>query len=247
MLQEERQNIIINQINLHHKVLTTELSKSLNVSLDTIRRDLHELEESGRIVKVHGGAVSKSFHIPFQQPKVYAREEKKEVAHKALSVFKDGMNVLMGGGTIMLELARIIPKNHKGTIFTVSPLVALEIAQRSNIRVILIGGEVSHDAYVCTGPTVISQLSELHVDLAFIGANGMSIKEGLTDQDWDVVQVKKALMKAADKTIVMCISEKIDLSQKLIVNPLRAIQILITDLSPTDKRLQKYSKTMKVM
>jgi DeoR/GlpR family transcriptional regulator of sugar metabolism len=247
MLQEERQNIIINQMNLHHKVLTTDLSKLLNVSLDTVRRDLHELEESGRIVKVHGGAVSKSFHIPFQQPKVHAKEEKKEVAYKALSFFKDGMNVLMSGGTIMLELARIIPKNHKGTVFTVSPLVALEIAQRSNIRVILIGGEVSHDAYVCTGPTVISQLSELHVDLAFIGANGLTVKTGLTDHDWDVVQVKKALMKAADKTIVMCISEKLDLPQKLIVNPLRAIQVLVTDLSPTDKQLLKYSKSVKVI
>ncbi len=247
MLREERQNIIINQINLHHKVLTADLSKLLSVSLDTVRRDLQELEESGRIVKVHGGAVSKSFHIPFQQPTVYAREEKKEVAHKALSLFKDGMDVLMGGGTIMLELARIIPKNHKGTVFTVSPLVALEIAQRSNIRVILIGGEVSHDAYLCTGPTVISQLAELRADIAFIGANGLSVKEGLTDQNWDVVQVKKALMKAAGKTVALCISEKIDRPQKLVVNPLRAIHTLLTELSPGDKRLQKYAKVVKVV
>ena len=247
MLQEERQNIIINQINLHHKVLTTDLSKLLNVSLDTVRRDLHELEENGRIVKVHGGAVSKSFHLPFQQPQVYAREEKKEIAFKALGLFKDGMNILLGGGTIMLELARIIPKNQKGTIFTVSPLVALEVAQRSSIRVILIGGEVSHDAYVCTGSTVISQLSELRVDLSYIGANGLSVKDGLTDHDWDVVQVKKALMKAADKTIVLSIAEKIDLSQKLQVAGLKTINVVITELSPTDKRLQKYAKLTKVL
>lgn len=247
MLQEERQNIIINQINLHHKVLTTDLSKLLNVSLDTVRRDLHELEESGRIVKVHGGAVSKSFHLPFQQPQVYAREEKKEIAFKALGLFKDGMNVLMGGGTIMLELARIIPKNQKGTVFTVSPLVALEIAQRSAVRVILIGGEVSHDAYVCTGPTVISQLSELRVDLSFIGANGLSVKDGLTDNDWDVMQVKKALMKASDKTAVLSISEKLDTTQKMQVSPLRAFECIITELSPNDKRLQKYARVTKLL
>lgn len=247
MLQEERQNIIINQINLHHKVLTTDLSKLLNVSLDTVRRDLHELEESGRIVKVHGGAVSKSFHLPFQQPQVYAREEKKEIAYKALSLFKEGMNVLMGGGTIMLELARIIPKNQKGTVFTVSPLVALEIAQRSAIRVILIGGEVSHDAYVCTGPTVISQLSELRVDLSFIGANGLSVKDGLTDNDWDVMQVKKALMKASDKTAILCIAEKLETAQKMQVSPLRAIECIVTELAPSDKRLQKYAKVTRLL
>lgn len=82
MLQEERHHIIINQINLHHKIITTDLCKLLKVSLDTVRRDLSELETNGKIVKVHGGAISRSFHLPFQQPEVYASEEKKKLLKK---------------------------------------------------------------------------------------------------------------------------------------------------------------------
>src|SRR5688572_26053953 len=65
MLKEERQNVILHEVNLHNKVLTTYLVEKLGVSEDTIRRDLNDLADSGRIIKVHGGALSKSFHNSF--------------------------------------------------------------------------------------------------------------------------------------------------------------------------------------
>src|SRR5690606_5526447 len=98
MLKEERQNFIIKQINLHNKVLSSDLSVQLNVSEDTIRRDLNELAESGKVMKVYGGALSKSFQYPFQEIETYAKDAKKEIAHKALSLLQNGMVVLAGGG-----------------------------------------------------------------------------------------------------------------------------------------------------
>jgi len=77
MLKEERQAFIIHQINLHNKVLSSDLSVQLNVSEDTIRRDLNELAENGKVLKVYGGALSKSFQFPFQDGNVYAKEAKK--------------------------------------------------------------------------------------------------------------------------------------------------------------------------
>jgi DeoR/GlpR family transcriptional regulator of sugar metabolism len=247
MLQEERHHIIINQINLHHKVVTTDLCRLLKVSLDTVRRDLSELEKKGKIVKVHGGAISRSFHLPFQQPEIYAREEKKEIARKALLLIKEGMIILTAGGTIMLELARMIPKNLKCTFFTVSPLVALEIAQRSTAPVILLGGPLSHDAYICAGASVVSQLSEIKADLALVGANGFSLKEGLTDTDWEVVQVKKAIIRSAATTAVLSIEEKIGVAQKLQICPLRSVGCLVTSLRPGDKKLSTYARFVKIL
>src|SRR5688572_32162805 len=107
MLQEERHNLIVQQINTHTKVVASDLCQQLNVSLDTVRRDIKELEKKGKVIKVHGGALSPHFHYPFQQPDVYARDEKKEIARKALTLIKNGMTVMTGGGTVMLELARI--------------------------------------------------------------------------------------------------------------------------------------------
>src|SRR5690606_29312119 len=99
MLQEERHNYILQQIITYNKVVASELSSQLNVSLDTIRRDIKELERKGKLLKVHGGAISPLYNQPFQQPVVYAQDEKKKVAEKALSLLKDGMIILAGGGT----------------------------------------------------------------------------------------------------------------------------------------------------
>lgn len=246
MLQEERQNIILNEVNKSNKVTTIELCRLLDVSLDTVRRDLAELESAGKLVKVHGGAISKTFHIPFQQPQVYAREAKKQIAEKALQLIKDGMVILGGGGTVMLELARMIPKNLKGTFFTVSPLVALEITQRSSVDVVLIGGQLSHDSYICTGAAVISQLADIRADLCLLGANGLSAKEGLTEFDWEVAQVKKALLASSSKTAILSISEKLDSVQKMGVAKLSAVDYLVTELNPNDKKLVRYHKLVKM-
>ena len=148
MLKEERQAYIIHQINIHNKVLSSDLSVQLNVSEDTIRRDLNELAESGQVLKVYGGALSKSFHYPFQDNQVYAKEAKKEIASKAISLIQSGMTVLVGGGTSMIELARLMPKDIQCTFFTISPLVALELAEKENLEVILLGGHLSRNTNI---------------------------------------------------------------------------------------------------
>ena len=242
MLSEERHNYILQQIHLHNKVLATDLCKTLDVSIDTIRRDLKELEKKGKVVKVHGGAVSPNFHYPFQQQDVYAKQEKQQISRKALKLIKNGMTILTGGGTVMLELARMLPEDLKGTFFTVSPLVALEAAQRSSVEVILLGGKLSRNSYICTGSSVITQLSEIKADLCFLGTNGLSIREGVTDSDWEVAQVKKTMLKASEKTALLCISEKLETSQKMQVCKLKDLDYLFTELNPKHAQLKKYAE-----
>ncbi|WP_276373258.1 DeoR/GlpR family DNA-binding transcription regulator [Chryseolinea sp. H1M3-3] len=247
MLQEERHNYIIQQIHTNNKVIAAELCKQLKVSLDTIRRDIKELEKRGKVVKVHGGAISPHFHQPFQPQEVYAREEKKEIAKKALSLIKDGMTLLTGGGTVMLELARMLPERLSGVLFTVSPLVALEAAQRSTVEVILLGGKLSSNSYICTGASVSNAISELHVDLCLLGTNGLSLEDGITDFDWEVAQVKKAILKASDQKAFLSISEKLGSSQKMQVCKLNAIDYLITELNSSDEKFDLYRKACKVL
>ena len=247
MLKEERQSYIIKQINLHNKVLSSDLSIELNVSEDTIRRDLNELAESGKVLKVYGGALSKSFHYPFQQNEVYARESKKEIARKVISLIQPGMVLLAGGGTSLIELARLMPDNLQCTIFTVSPLVALELTEHSGIEVILIGGHLSKNSQINTGAFTISLLSEIKVDLCILGTNGISLDEGVTDSDWEVVQVKKAMIKSSQKLAMVSIAEKLNSVQKMKVCNLNAIHYLITDLPAGDDKLQEYARFIKVI
>lgn len=247
MLKEERKSYILRQINLHNRALSADLSTELNVSEDTIRRDLNELAESGKVTKVYGGALSKSYQYPFQENEVYAREAKKVIGIKATKLIKPGMTILAGGGTTMLEFAKYFPKNLQCTLFTISPLVALEMAERSSAQVILIGGELAKNSNVTIGSQVINQLSEIKVDLCLLGTNSLSAKEGVTDSDWEVIQIKKAMMNCSEKTAILSIAEKLNSVQKMKVCSLSSIHYLITDLDPENELLNAFTKQVNVL
>jgi DeoR/GlpR family transcriptional regulator of sugar metabolism len=241
MRKEERHKLIMREINLHNKVLSADLSTLLNISDDTVRRDLKELAESGKVLKVHGGAASKSFVAPFNlQNEVYALAEKKKIAEKALKLIKNDMVVLTEGGTTILELAKMIPKSLKATFFTVSPQAAITLSEHSNLEVITIGGKLSKNANLHTGTSVINQLSDLKVDLCLLGANAFSVEEGLTDMDWEIVQVNKAIVNASRKVAVLAIAEKLNTSQRIRICPLNRINYLITELTPENPFLSNF-------
>lgn len=247
MLKKERHAFIIRQINLHNKVLSSDLGLQLKVSEDTVRRDLNELADERKILKVHGGALSKSFHFPFEQKDIYARGLKKEIAGKAINLISEGMTVLTGGGTTMLEMARLIPDDLEATFFTISPLVALELAERKSLTVILLGGQLSKSSQVNTGAKTVSDLSEIGVDLCFLGANGIDLREGITDSDWEIVQVKKAMIRSSARSAIVCIGEKLNSVQKMKVCGLNAIDYLITDLKSTDAKVRVYESHTNIL
>jgi DeoR/GlpR family transcriptional regulator of sugar metabolism len=247
MLKEERLKYIISQINIHNKVLSADLSMKLNVSEDTVRRDLNELTDSGQIIKVHGGAISKSFHFPYSDRDIYKKEEKKEIARKAVELIEDGMIVIAGGGTTMIELARLIPSRVYCTFFTISPVVAIELGEHPNLQVHLIGGKLSPEMQILVGAQVIHQLSEIEADLCFMGTNSLSLIKGITDSDWEAVQVKKAMIRSAQQTVILSIAEKLDSIQKLKVCSLSDLTHLVTDLQPDDPLLKKYAAQLNII
>jgi len=244
MRKENRQKFILKEINLHNKVLCSDLSIALSVSDDTIRRDITELAEHGKLIKVHGGAVGMSFVSPFSGlNEVYALEAKKMIAAKAIRLIKNDSTVLTEGGTTILELAKMIPKNLKATFFTISPQIAITLSDFNNIEVITIGGRLMKNANLHVGSGMINQLSEIKADLCLLGANAFSLEEGLTDFDWEVVQAKKALIRSAKKVAVVTISEKLNTIQTIKICDLNQVNYLITELSPDHPHLTQYQDT----
>ncbi len=241
MLRKQRLQLILKEINVHNNVSSADLSEKLSVSEDTIRRDLHELAEEGVIIKVHGGAMSKTFHYPFDDGNtVYALAAKQQIAGKAIGLFRNNMSILLEGGTTIMEITRLIPANLRATFFTVSPQVAMALSEHENIEVMGIGGKLAKSANLFTGASVINELAGLRVDLAIIGANGLSVKEGLTDSDWEVVQVIKAIIRSAKKTAVVSISEKLNTVRKIKICSFSSVHYLITEKSPKDTLLSAY-------
>jgi DeoR/GlpR family transcriptional regulator of sugar metabolism len=242
MLKEERHAYILHQVNLHNKVLSSHLSEQIQVSEDTIRRDLAELAQDGKIIKVHGGALSNSFHQGITSQDVYAVEDKRTIALKAVQLIQDGMFVLTTGGTTIAELARILPRELQATFITVSLPAAFEYANHPNIEVIVIGDKLSKGSKITVGGEAISKIKMIRADLCFLGNNAIDAEEGLTDNDWDVIQVKRAMISTSKKVVVLSISEKVNASEQLKICDVDEIDILITELPPNAKKLQPYKK-----
>lgn len=247
MLKKERHDFVMRQINLHNRVLTSDLVQLLNVSEDTIRRDLQELAEKGQLSKVHGGALSKSYQSFFDDSEVYAKDAKIAIAKKTIPLIKDGMVILTGGGTSIIELVKQLPENLNATFFTISPLVAIELAKYARVEVILIGGLFSKNSQVTYGGHVINQLAELNADLCLLGTSAIHPQDGLTDTDWEINQLKKAMFNSSKKAAILCISEKLDTSLRLKVASLENIDYLITELEPEAAELDPYRvKTLQI-
>lgn len=242
MLKKERQAFILHNVNLHNRVLSSDLSSTISVSEDTIRRDLQELAEHGKLIKVHGGALSKSFHSSFNSSKVYGIENKKKIAQKAATLIKDGMFVLTSGGTTIIELAKALPENLHATFITGSLPAALEYMHHPNIEVILIGDKLSKSSQITVGGGAISQIKQLKADICFVGTNALDVQNGLMDNDWEVVQVKKAMIEASAKVVSLVISEKLNTTQRIKVCDTGDIDVLVTELDKGAAMLEPYQR-----
>lgn len=241
MLKTQRHAFILHQVNLHNKVMSADLSEQIHVSDDTIRRDLQQLADHGKIIKVHGGALSNSFHKGHHSSReVYGYNQKRIIAQKAASLIMDGMFVLTGGGTTIIELARALPINLRATFISGSIPALFEYSSHPNIEVIAIGDKISKNSRITVGQEAISTIKEIKADLCFLGINAINLENGISDNDWDVVQIKKAMIESTRKFICLTISEKINSQQPIQVCDISKIDTIITELPEGDQLLRPY-------
>ncbi len=244
MLKKERQAYILQQLHLHNKILSSPLSQEVGVSEDTIRRDLLELANEGKLVKVHGGALSHSFsHTSIPSNGVYSQQHKRRIALKAIDLIEDGMFILTTGGTTIMEMARLLPRDLKATFISCSIAAILEYMEHPQIEVILIGDKVSKNSKITVGTEAIAKVRRIRADLCFMGVNAIDVQHGITDNDWEVVQLKQAMIETSKRVVCLSIAEKINSYQPIKVCDLDKVDSLITELDPGDPLLKDYAKT----
>jgi DeoR/GlpR family transcriptional regulator of sugar metabolism len=247
MLKAERHKFIITKMASDHKVNTITLALDLNVSEDTIRRDLNELNKKGFLEKVYGGAVpiEEKVHNVFNSVfgNVVVNGEKKDiVANKALSLISDGQVIIMSGGTTNLAFAKLLPQDLKATIYTYSLPIAMQLSQHPNVELIFIGGKLQKNAMVTIGMDVVQVLSKLRADICFMGSSSINVRLGLTEMGYEVSLVKKAMMQASEKVVCMVTSEKLNTKMPYVVCEINQLNLIITDLKPTSSILDEYVK-----
>ncbi len=217
-----------------------DLSRRLGVSAATVRRDLDQLEQSGAIRRVHGGAVSVESRLDeplFEDKTSLAVREKRRIAEAALEFVEAGDTIYLDGGSTVLELARLLRERTNLTVVTNSLHAAHELAGRGP-RLIVIGGELRRLSQTLVGPLTRLVLQELHLDKAFMGTIGFALKEGLTTTDPSEAFTKQIVAGQARQVILLADSSKAGKVSFAKAGRWDQVHVLITDRQ-MDKRLAK--------
>jgi DeoR/GlpR family transcriptional regulator of sugar metabolism len=243
MLKKERQLKIIDKVRGSQKVLSVFLAEELNVSEDTIRRDLNELADKGLVTKVHGGAVNRIQKLyQYNEDTIFNKNKKINVALKTVPLIHEGMVIIMSGGTTNLVLAKLFPKDVKATIYTYSLPIAMQLTEHPLIEIIFIGGQIQKNSMVTTGVDVIQFLSKIKANICFMSVSGLSIEHGITEEGYEVSLIKKAMINSSEKIVYLVTSNKLNIRHSFNVCYLKEIDTAITDLDPTDDELKEYIK-----
>ncbi|MFH5773126.1 DeoR/GlpR family DNA-binding transcription regulator [Paracoccus sp. NGMCC 1.201697] len=209
MLNHERKTRLLSILSDAGSIVAKDASRELEVSEDTIRRDLRELARDGRLKRVHGGAVPVAeANAPFAARIGIAPPEKIAIGKRAAAMVEPGQVVFVDGGTTALQLARSLPAQLSATIITHSPNVAMELLNHSNLDVEIVGGRLLRHSVVTSGAATIAWLDRYRPDICFIGATGLHPDQGITTGVSEEAEVKRAIIAKSGSAIILASSEK---------------------------------------
>jgi DeoR family transcriptional regulator of aga operon len=219
------------------------LSKDLDVSLVTIRRDLDVLEGQGMLRRTHGGAVTIEplFYEPFRNDRSFQAQvgrfadEKRRIGRAAAALIKEGETVALTPGTTTTEVIRGLPPNRKITVVTSTVNVAMELSKRKDLDVFVTGGHLRGDWFSLVGPTASQSLSQLLIGTVFIGADGIDPKWGLSCFNPDEAQLNSSMVKHAQRKIAVVDHSKFGVVAGWRICPVSDIDVLVTDSAVTDE------------
>lgn len=246
MLAQERYKYIIESLNRDYAVKVSKLIKELNVSIETIRRDLEHLEKEGVLDRVYGGAVPKKITVDklsFEKREEEFKEEKLEIASIAMRYIVEGQSIALNDSTTNVEIAKQLKGKFKNiTVITNSLAIATELANSQGTKVILAGGLLNNKEYAFYGEFAKNILSNFIVDRAFIGVGGVSLNRGITDYDIYTVEIQKILIEMSNEAIILADSSKIENVSLTKISDLEDISFIITDSKVDENIIDKYLK-----
>lgn len=249
LLAATRRARILEQVQLRRSVRVADLADEFGVSPMTVRRDIEALDASGQVQRVHGGArlpATFTSQEPLPQEKSGRnRLEKVAIARCAAELVTFGGVVGISSGTTTLELAREIvarPEINGVTIVTNAPQVAEMLRARPDLTVILVGGvRTISDALV--GPIATATISQLNLDVFFVGTHGIDPDVGVTAPNLGESETNRAFMQSTSTTVVLADSSKWGTRGVSTFSGFADIDVLITDtgLPSEDQQLMAES------
>jgi DeoR/GlpR family transcriptional regulator of sugar metabolism len=241
VLTDERRSLILDRIRNQGRVLAADLTTELGVSVDTIRRDLRELDEAGLLRRVHGGALPRHGDAsPFAARARRAPEAKASIARRAASCVHDDQIIVLDGGTTTLEVARALRDDLRAHVITTSPPIALALADHPGLEVTIVGGTLRPKALVTVGAAAVEALRVVRADVVFLGVCGLHPEIGVTTEDLEERHVKAAMIEGAAEVVALADHDKLGTAMPVVVAPMSAVTRLVTDADVDEAALAPY-------
>ncbi|HEY4414569.1 MAG TPA: DeoR/GlpR family DNA-binding transcription regulator [Verrucomicrobiae bacterium] len=234
MLAAERQQLILDMLLKSNVISTAKVAKALDISEETVRRDFEALEADGKLSRRHGGAVRPDEN--HRDLSLHSREaanvaEKKIIAGLALQQIQAGDTVFFDASSTVFHLACQLP-NLEITVLTTALNVAVELARRPAVEVILTGGAVKPSSLSCQGNLAELILEQCHVQKAFLSCRGLDAKRGLSEATTGQAALKRKVMDLAEQTILLADTSKTGVKSSFFYAKLEDVDRFITEREP---------------
>ncbi len=228
LLTSQRKALLLARLKADGRIVARTFALELNVSEDTIRRDLRELASEGLLTRVHGGALPASpTHVPLQERRSIATGDKDRLGRAGAALIEDGQTVILDGGTTHLALIRHLRPDLRATFVTHSPTIAAALEPFTALEVILIGGRLFRHSMVAVGAMTQEGFARISADLCFLGVTGLHPETGLTTGDFEEAQIKRGMVARAAETIVLATTDKIGVSSPFQIGPLDVLSRVV--------------------
>ena len=221
MLKRERHQFIENELQKNGIVRVSELAELSDVDVVTIRRDLTQLEQQGKLLRVHGGAVIQEQTIATNQ----TRSSERHIAEAAAKFIPNGSVLFLGPGTLTTAIVPHLQHHSHLTIVTNALNAAWNLCRPLTHTLHVIGGEVNADFGIYGG---IEALMSMRVDLIVLEAEGLDAEKGLTVGDRGYAEIARELFKLSAQTLIVIPPHRIGRAGALFIAPASEVDIVIT-------------------
>lgn len=248
MLITERRNKILELVNNQGSIRVADLAKSLDVTTETIRKDLAFLSSQGLVQKKFGGAIAVNdvTDRPPLEREFEFWEEKSAIAQYAQSYIAGNNVIFIDSGSTMMTFVKYLPKDLEITIVTNS-FSAVDHLVKTNNVVYFLGGEVSNVTMSTSGLWATNALNSIKIDVAFLGTSGFQSHNGPTSKQFVNAQIKKEIIAHSAQNIVLADNSKFVSNAVLQYAGWREIDVLITDSKAPDELVQSLRKQTEVV
>ncbi len=229
----ERAEYILAMLEKNKVVMVADLSREMNVTEETVRKDLEKLERQERLCRVHGGAYLNEGYgneTPVAVRSKIMQEEKALLGRRCMELIKEKEAVFLDCSTTALHLAQELASFHKKlTVMTNSLAVASKLEGNPSIRLIVFGGELNRDRAAFEGESVQSELKQCFIHKAFISSAGISPEAGITDSTRSEAEIRRAVIQQAKTCILMADTTKIGRNGIYVIGGIEDIDYLVVD------------------